>query len=605
MKQVSFILLLLGLLGYFGYEMYYGQNNLEEGIHNEIKVLLIYNKNENSDILKAYESVLEEEGVPFELISNEKLIKLSPDTIYMNVPAIIFPESVNQHIANSTDYWIEKYVKSGGKVALIYDVDTRSKDGKYKLSSTYLDRVLGLNFTVYQQKKDQSYKSGNIYFRDQQTARYFEMPTGKIDENCSIVGYQYGKLFYPISPVKVISNEGQKIYATDGKKRPVIVKKDVGEGSLLYVGTPLGYLKGKSDDLILRSILKTFLFKIAYVPHLVSSPNAKGTLVINWHVDSSIEHLTLPWMLEHNYFRDDLVQSIHITAGPDCDDFGDGLGFDAKGKGYLLVKQIMKYGKIGSHGGWAHNWYAKNIEENNFTIDDMKQYIQMNNAALESIVGYKMTEYSAPVGTFPPDPSVKIMEELGVKGYYYVGDSGSAPNRTFFEQKMLSSNVVAFPVMTFGKNASFYEMNASKWSEEKVEKAYKELVDYVVINRSIRLYYGHPYDIHDYAYKTAEKNFLDYISSMQKEGKLQTRTMTDMAEFVLRVANAEKKFILEKDKLHMEIKNRNGLKDLAIAVPKEIFGNKIRNQGFKEDTYYYYVSLKGDTNQTVMDFNFE
>jgi len=604
-KQTGFIVFILTVLGFFGYEVYKNQSHFEENIYNEIKVLLVYSQDKNSSIIKAYESVLEEEGVPFELISNKKLLKLSPDTISMNIPAIIFPDSVNQYIENSTDYWIEKYVKSGGKAALVYDVNTREKDGKYKLSSTYLDRVVGLDFSVYQREKDKSYKYGNIYFKDLQSALYFEIPTGKIDENFTLVGYQYGRLLYPLATVKVISTRDQKIYATDENKRPVIVKKDLGQGSLLYVNTPLGSLKGRSDDLLLRSVIKTFLFKIAHVPHLVSSPNAKGTLVVNWHIDSSIEYTSLRWNIDNNYFRKDINQTFHITAGPDAYNPQDGLGFDVLGKGRDIVKELMEYGSIGSHGGWIHNWFAKNINEEKLTKEEMKSYIQKNNEALESIIGYKPIEYSSPEGVFPPLPSIQIMKELGFKSYYYVGDSGSAPNRTFFDGKMLSDNIIAFPVMTFGINASLKEVRDSNWSEEKIKKYYQEFIDFLVANRSIRLFYSHPHDIPDYGYENAVKYFLDYTAAQVEAGKLQTRTMTNISDFIVRLVNTKKRFTIDRQGVHVQMFNHASLDEMVIAVPKKIGKNKVLLDDYTEDENYYYISLSDTKNDVLVDISFK
>lgn len=609
MKQISFIVLVLGILGYLGYKVYYHQNYLEQSMDNEIKVLLIYNKDQNSDVLKAYESVLEEEGVPFEVMSNETLIKIPPGRISMNIPAIIFPESVNKHIENSTDYWIERYVKSGGKVALIYDVDTREKDDKYKLSSTYLDRLIGLDFAVYHQERDQTFQYGNIYFKDQQTAQYFEIPTGKIDENFAIVGYEYGKLIYPMLAVKVISSKDQRIYATDGKQRPVIVQKNLEKGSLLYVNAPLGSLKGESDDLLLRSIMKTFLFKIAYVPHLVSSPNAKGTLVINWHIDSSVEHTSIPWNIENNYFRKDFNQTFHITAGPDTYAFGDGLGFDVRGRGRNLVEKLMEYGSIGSHGGWIHNWFADNIEDNiednKLTKEEMKYYIQKNNEALETVIGYTPVEYSAPEGMFPPLTSIQIMKELGFRSYYYVGDGGSAPNRTFYNGKMLSDTIIAFPVMTFGINASLKEASESHWSEEKMKKYYREFLDYLVSNRTVRLFYSHPYDIRDYDYKNAMNYLFDSTVRLIQDEKLQTRTMTNISDFIVRLVDTKKSFTVDGKGVHARIINHTSLDEIVMAIPKRVGNKKIKKYDYLEDENYYYIPQKNNTNEVFADFSFE
>lgn len=572
----------------------------------EVKVLLAYgNEREKDQILNTYQSVLDEEGVSYKAINVNELFLRSPSQTAIQNPAVIFSDGIVTYMPDDAGKWIESYVKAEGNVAIIYDAGTKNEQNRYRINSNYLDGVLGLDMMAYSRMGKKAYSLGNIIFKQKNAADFFEIPPGKIDENGTLCGYQYGPLSYPVSQVKIIDTIGIKVFATDQYGTPLITLKQIGKGNILYVNTPLGYLKGRSDDLLLRSVLKTFLFRIAYIPHLVSSPNAKGTVVINWHIDSSVELNALPWAFQNNYFRKDLVQSFHITAGPDLDVVGDKLGFDATGKGRSLVEKIMSYGKIGSHGGWRHNWFAKNIQEGLFGKDEMKHYIKMNNDTLESIVGYKMTEYSSPVGVFPPKTSVEIMEELGIKAFYYLGDAGSAPNRTFFDGHMLSGDVIAFPVMTFGRNVSFYEMTKSQWSEEKVEETYKDLVDYIVKNRTIRLVYGHPHDIYDYGYKTAEKHFLDYISNSQKDGKLQTRTMTDIAEFLLKVVKTEKKFLLEKDTLHIEIKNGNGLKDLVVAVPKKMSGRKFKAEGFKEDAYYYYIPLEEDASQTVMDFTFE
>ena len=605
MKKATFILLVLVLMGYLGYVIYDTQNELEDNIHHEIKVLLVYNKDKNSDVLKAYESVLEEEGVPFDVISNQELIKLPPDKTYINVPAIIFPDSVNQYIENGTEYWIGRYVKSGGKVALVYDVDTKRKDGKYKLSSTYLDRITGLCFAVYQREKDKSYRSGYIHFKDESSARYFEFPSGKLDENLTIVGYKYGKLLYPVSAVKVINEKDQKIYAWDDKQQPAIIRKDLEKGSLLYINAPLGYLKGNSDDLFLRSVLRTFLFKIANVPHIISSPNAKGTLVLNWHIDSSIEYISLPWNFEHHYLRKDFNQSFHITAGPDLYKPYDGLGFDATGKGRELVKKMMQYGPIGSHGGWIHNWFAQNIEEKKFGKKEMKEYIQKNNEALESIIGYKPVEYSAPNGVFPPLPSIEIMKELGFQSYYYVGDGGSAPNRTFYNGKMLSDKIIAFPVMTFGINASIKEFSNSHWSEEKVKKYYKEFIDYLIDNHTVRLFYSHPYDIPEYNYKSAMMFFLDYTAKLVQEGKLQTRTLTNIADFTMRVIDTKKRFWVDVQGVHAKISNHRSLKEMVLAIPKKTGEKKIVRGNYSEDKNYYYIPLDNYDNEALIDLSFQ
>jgi len=607
MRKMIWLLIAIAL-GYIGYKAFSRQNSMDDLIRNEMKVLIVYNNqaDDNNNILEAYKSVLQEEGVSFSMISNEALIALSPEEASLYVPAIIFPEFVNQTLVNSTEYWVGEYVKHGGKVALIHDVNTKDQSGKFKTSPTYLDRIVGIDFTEYHQESEKAYAYGLIRFLDKKSAGFFEFPPGKLDKNDTIVGYKYGILKYPMMMVRSISKKDQTCYAKTQDSYDVILQKQYGKGSLLYVNTPLGAIKGESDDIIIRSILKTFLFKIAYVPHLVSSPNAKGTLIINWHIDSSVEYTTLPWVFENNYIRKDMNQSFHITAGPDLYEFGDHLGFDAEGKGYPLVKEMMQYGTIGSHGGWIHNWFAENILEQKLDKAQMKAFIEKNNEVLEQITGYKPVEYSAPAGVFPPIESIEILEELGIKAFYYTGDAGSSPNRTFYNGRMLSKDIIAFPVMTFGDVASHKEFNEIGESEKNVEKNYIDLIDYIVDNRTVRLFYSHPYDIYKYQYRDAMRSFMDYIENKIDLNQLQTRTLSNMRDFLIKLIETDQEYQLNQNRLQVKYKNKLGLDELVVAMPKTMFDKSVKvDEKYEEDKNYYYIPLPAANKEATFFINFE
>jgi hypothetical protein len=324
--------------------------------------------------------------------------------------------------------------------------------------------------------------------------------------------------------------------------------------------------------------------------------------VINWHIDSKLELEALPWLMERGYFSKEIEYSMHITAGPDCDKPGDGGGFDAENKGYKIVKTIMNFGTIGSHGGWAHNWFAEELESKSMDINDMKHYIKINNQALEKITGYPIREYAAPNGIFPQPISVEVMKELGVESYYYSGDSSSVPNRTFYNGKMVSDSIIAFPVMTFGKLASLNEFFRSRYSGRKVFSILKEVIDFTVNSRSVRLYYSHPYDIQIEPYHKEVKEFLDYAISMQRKGKIQVKSMSYFRQFLLKVINTKKEFHWYKDRLDIAIHSINGTQEMVLAVPKRYRGKKIKLKGCDEDENYYYVLT--DSNGTVYSRSF-
>jgi hypothetical protein len=99
----------------------------------------------------------------------------------------------------------------------------------------------------------------------------------------------------------------------------------------MFANLPLGRVKSFSDDLPIKAFLRAFLYRTVQIPHLASAPDAKGGLVFNWHIDSSVEWRTIPQAIKNRYLRKGIRYSIHVTAGDFRDKPGDGLGFDACG----------------------------------------------------------------------------------------------------------------------------------------------------------------------------------------------------------------------------------------------------------------------------------
>jgi hypothetical protein len=356
------------------------------------------------------------------------------------------------------------------------------------------------------------------------------------------------------------------------------------------VNLPLGHLKCFSDDLPLRAILRTFLLNVVKIPHLVNTSQGIGGLVINWHIDANIDWASIDSMLRDGYLMKDLKYSIHVTASDFRDEQGDGLGFDACGKGRPSLELIKDYGHLGSHGGWAHNWFCRNIENNTFTKKDISEYIKKNNECLESIVDYEIVEYAAPNGIHPQPVTTEVLEELGFIAYYYTGDTGSAPNRTFFNGKKISDRIFAFPILTLGKAASFYEMQRYGFTEDEVKKWLLKTIDYVIKNRTVRLIYSHPYDIPEYP--DAIKSLLYYANQKQQEGSLRIDTMTSFANFLLKFLKTDYVFDKQKRKMIISLRNPEGLKGITVALPKKGY-QKPYSQNFsvEEDVDYYYMTI--------------
>lgn len=563
-----------------------------------LRTVLLYHQHyleKAPHILAAYESVLQEEGIPYETADIYRFLEASPETIVKTVPVLIMPDAILQHVPDHASEWTKRYLELGGNVAVIYDAGIKNYKGRYLKEAAFAD-LIGLNYVTYEQWHDTSYVLGTIHFTSEASRDHLQIPLGKTLDGLVFSGYGYGVLKYPMAAVQARrSLSVDDIYAygltEDLEKIPLVVITNYAKGKVLYVNLPLGHLKSNSDDLPLRAFLRTFLFDHLGLPHLVNVPYARGGIVINWHLDNNLEHRNIPALQKQGYFPPDLPASFHITAGDFVNQPGDSMGFDAANKGRELAKQLKSLGRIGSHGGWGHNWFLSNVKAGIFTEKEIREYIVKNNKCLEEITGYRITEYAAPNGMHPQPVTTKILEELGFVAYYYTGDTGSAPNRTFYEGKMITDKVIAFPVMPFGPSASLWEMKIlEEYDEDEVAEWFADILHFAADHKTVRLFYSHPYDIEHYPQQV--KAFLEKAEAMQVSKEIMVYTMTDYARFFLRFLKTGYSFHNKGNQLLISMENPEGLEGISVAVPKYKW-KKPSQSGLlvEEDDRYYYLTV--------------
>ena len=576
---------------------------MAEPVNKEIRVLLVYNPEslkQSPYILDAYESVLQEEGIPYETMDVSKLAGTRPADLFKTVPAVIFPDAILQNAPEQMAAWTRNYLALGGNAAVIYDAGTKDKNGNYLGKAVFADAI-GLNYIIYGSKGAEAYASGKIQFISKEAVDFFQIPPGKTI-NQTLAGYGYGELTYPFARIERLENFSDSSahaygITKEGEKTPVVVLGDYAKGKTLYVNLPLGYLKAFGDDLPLRSALRTFLLEVVQIPHVMSVAKGTGGLVINWHVDSVVEYDTLPVMKKLGLLRKGINASIHITAGDFLNDPGDGKGFEACKMGKSLTRMLSEYGAIGSHGGWAHNWFAANITRGAFKEKEIQEYIDRNNKCLESVLGGKIIEYSAPVGVHPQPEATLALENLGMIAYYYTGDMGSPPNRVFAKGRKVSDKVIAFPLVPFGRSASLYEVHTlDKKTDAEVSEWLAGILDYVARNRTVRLVYSHPRDLGYYPEPVRE--FLDKAEVMQGKNVLLIQPMGDIAKFMLRFFKTSYSFSEHGPDLAIALKNAETLKDITVAIPRKTYGKPDWDPKYvQEDDKYYYVTV-GEVNET-------
>jgi hypothetical protein len=608
LKKWLLIIAALAVLGYVAYTFHLLIAENRPVNANEYRVLIAYHKayrSNSSGIMEAYQSVLAEEGVPCEAVDIEKLCAIPAGQAAKNIPAVIFPDALLQSMPGETLAWTKDYLHGGGSLAIIYDAGIKENKGKRQyLTESLLMDIVGINYITFEEYQEKSYTTGNIRFRDQSAAVFFEIPPGKLTEDFFLSGYYYGALDYPIARTRYTAEPPpETVFARmttrRGESFPAVILKKYGRGNVLYVNMPLGHLKANSDDMPLRLFLRTFLFRVVKMPHLVNTRQATGKLVINWHIDSNGEWQYIPAAIANEYLDSGVRASIHITAGDFRDRPGDGLGFDACGKGKTYARRYLPYGIIGSHGGWAHNWFAGRQNALFWTDYHTKNYIKKNAKCLESITGYRLREYSAPDGVHPQPETTEILETLGFNSYYYTGDSGSAPNRTFYGNKIVSENVVAFPVLPNGKYASLSEMKRAGIKEDDVRRWMIELVDYVIEKRTARLFYSHINDT--FNYPKAMHDFIRYAKIKQEEGKLQIEPMSEIADFFIRFMKTKYNFRRQENNLSIHLKNENGLLGVTVAAPRQSYRvNADPDIMQSEDQNYHYLTVRKNVKEKII-----
>jgi hypothetical protein len=549
-----------------------------------------------TNIKAAYESVLEEEGVKFSWITHGELWRSTPNEVLRKHRIIIFPDYVSQKIPFEFSVWVEDFSALGGDVFIIYNTGTMVENRSYREHAVF-SRLLGMNYITYNQYQSLAFQQAKIRFKDKNAAEFLEIPFGKYDQNFVITGYKYASLNYPIAKVNVKNVDSDEIFVyseyQDGTAAPNTFLKKTGRGHVLYANLPLGYLKAySSDDLLIRAYLRTFLFKIARFPHLCNTPYNKAGIVLNWHVDDYKDQKNIEKFEQLGFFRKNLPNSFHITAGDFVNEPSDNKGFNAS-LHPQLVRKLMQYGTIGSHGGWAHNWFAKKLMREELTPDEVAYYIDLNNKVLQMITNYPIKEYSAPEGRHPQPLITDTMRKLGMTCYYYTGDMGSRPNRTFFRGKMISKTEIAFPTMPLESHVSVMELGWEDIDAGYYETWWQESVNYLVKNRTISLFYSHLYDFDEHKQFIAPylRN-LNRLEKLQQEDQLIVQTMTYFTDFMQRFLTTNYSFTISGDRLIVDLKNKVGLDGISVAVPKNLCRRPL-GSGFyiTENENYFFVNL--------------
>jgi len=575
-RVLALLLLLLALAT----ALYFGLYSPGKDAPQAVIALLVPDDAAAGDpLISIWMDAAREEGIRMETVSVSTFLRPSLAWAAHDYAGIVMPDTVHKSANSVLLLRLEDHVRAGGHLMLVYDAATKTPAGVYYPQHAPLSKLLGVEYALYDTLLDQTTELGPVW-AGHATIHELGIPPGKTlpftgtpagsagNDPEAIAGYQYGILRYP-SYVTRGAFPGKRLLST-GTGGLAAGYREAGKGGVLFVNLPLGYLKGQTDGLPLHTFLRYFAETILSLPTLSASPQGVGGLVFNWHIDSnaalaSLEELDKYGVLSQGPF------SIHFTAGPDARQFGDGLGMNlAHNAG--MQKWLQRFKErgdaLGNHGGWIHDYFGLNVLENNRA--EMERFLVLNNQVMEAASGEKMREYSAPVGT-QPKWVTQWLESNGFVAYYFIGNTGMAPTRSYREGKLFTQKIWSFPVVTFGKVASFEEADRENIPDREVANWLIQISDFAADNATIRTFYSHPTGWY---------------------------TMSQIADFLNRREQASWHLALKGDSMIVEASHPSDLDQLSWKFPKPRFEKPVIETGsgkvIEHEKYWQVVAGPGN-----------
>lgn len=516
-----------------------------------------------------------EEGIPMRTISDSDFLQRPGESDRRT--AAILPDGLHRDITPVFVGRLEQFVARGGQLMLVYDGGTIISSDAPAGGASPLSNLVGLRYGPDRERFGQGGVERGPLLTTETGVRLLQLPPGKTvameapaaqallgGKTFAITGYQYGALLYPILPTRG-AYAGEALLASESGGLAAGYRK-VGQGGVLFVNTPIGYLKGQTDGTLLHTFLHHLVFDRLGLPVLKATADGIGGLVFNWHVDSNastpeFERLESFGALDQGPF------SIHFTAGPDMAVFGDKQGLDLEHNAQVRkwVNRFRERGDaLGDHGGWIHNYFGGRVNDTN--RDEMVQYLEMNEKAVAAIAGQPSREYSAPMGN-QPEWVTEWLEAHNMVAYYFTGNTGMAPTRSYRNGRLNAKRIWSFPVLILGNMAAFEEFDEEDLSDDEVKGWLTAAADFAADTGTLRTIYSHPHGFH--RFPEALRALFARTRELAAAGRFRWTTMAGAADFLNRREQATWAYSGRGDRLVMNASHPTDLSGLAWEVPKQ------------------------------------
>lgn len=511
--------------------------------------------------IMAWQDAASEEGLHLRVMTASEFLR---PRLFGRRPAagIILPDGVHRRASDPFVDQLIAEVAQGTPLMVVFDGASLDINGAWLPGKSRLSHVVGADYALYDRLKGLTMRPTTVlgsaavmselglppgryahtpappgeYEKrrdgagpdERQLARQAPTDAAQADSGSqTITSYQYE-----------ISNYAHFVTDKNLSARPLLLGSDgglvagrhqFGKGMVLFVNLPLSYLKLRSDGMFLHTFLQYFATHMLELPYLAAAPRGIGGIVMNWHIDSNaalpaLERLSGTGVFEQGPY------SVHFTTGPDTYKPGDGSGLDAlhNPDAQRWMKFFIDRGDtVGSHGGWIHNYFGLNVSEDN--QEQFEPYLARNKSDIEAITHREVTEYSAPVGNHP-GWTTRWLAAHGIRAYYFTGNLGMGPTRTYRNGMRADHTTWSFPVDTYGRIAAFEEAHYVGIPESEIAAWLVGLNAWCSDHHFVRLIYFHPEGL--LHYESAVKAWLANAQQLRDQRRMAWYTMTEIADFM-------------------------------------------------------------------------
>jgi hypothetical protein len=489
-------------------------------------------------VTHAWMDAAKEEGLLITPMTDDQFIHSHAN--HTSFYGVILPDTIHQTASDILINTLYKYVEDGGNMLISFDAALlNAHDGTYSGDASRLSHLVGMRYALSDQLKDRMVATSTIQ-ASRRGEKILGIQPGKLDfpDDSSDWGelttYGYPHLLYSHYRTQADGSTTHAVqtWLKSEANDPIVSQHVHGQGKVLFVNLPLGYLKTRTDSYLLHRMLGFFNTHMLGNPQLSTSPKGQGGLVLNLHLDSNAAQKPL-MELESSGWFDDGPYSIHVTAGPDTTASGDGLGINLDQNPWMqhfLRRQQAKGHEIGSHGGWTHNVFGIQVNETNQST--YESYLELNHRSVSNNLGQLMQVYSAPMGN-NPTWATHWLRKNAFKAYYSTADTGMGPTRTYIHGDRPPRGLLwAFPISNFRRIATFDELGKDGMDEETMAKFLSDFIQHVSDQHIVRLFYFHPPA--SAQYNQTIQGMRTQAQKMQYSKQFRWYSMAELSDFMSR-----------------------------------------------------------------------